>query len=48
MHVKYTKSDTIKSSCDEIKNINILVNTNPGISLLNVSELCLKMYKTKN
>jgi len=41
-------SDTIKSSSDEIKNINISTDINLGISLLNVSELSLKIYKTKN
>jgi len=37
-----------KSSGEEIKNINISVNINPDISLLNVSELGLKIDKIKN
>jgi len=38
----------LKSSGDEIKNINISVNINPDISLLNVSELGLKIDKINN
>lgn len=44
----YTPTVILKSSGEEIKNINITVNINPDISLLNVSELGLKIDKIKN
>lgn len=44
----YTPTVILKSSREEIKNINISVNINPEISLLDVSELGLKIDKIKN
>jgi hypothetical protein len=44
----YTPTTILRASEDKIKNINMSVNISPDISLLNISELNLKINKIKN